>query len=55
VGEAHADHRAILAALRTRDAERARIRMAAHLLGVEVFAQQHPVEAGDQAPQAPSA
>ena len=44
VGEAHADHRAILAALRTRDAERARIRMAAHLLGVEVFAAEHPVE-----------
>ena len=43
VGEAHADHRAILAALRTRDAERARIRMAAHLLGVEVFAAEHPV------------
>ncbi|MDQ0577243.1 GntR family transcriptional repressor for pyruvate dehydrogenase complex [Agromyces albus] len=43
VGEAHAEHRAILAALRTRDAERARIRMAAHLLGVEVFAAEHPV------------
>ena len=43
VGEAHADHRAILAALRTRDAERARIRMAAHLLGVELFAAEHPV------------
>src|SRR3990170_3449626 len=42
VGEAHAEHRAILAALRTRDAERARIRMAAHLLGVEVFAAEHP-------------
>lgn len=44
LGEAHADHRAILLALRTRDAERARIRMAAHLLGVEVFASEHPVE-----------
>ena len=43
LGEAHADHRAILAALHTRDAERARIRMAAHLLGVEVFAAEHPV------------
>ncbi|MGX5769718.1 FadR/GntR family transcriptional regulator [Microbacterium ureisolvens] len=50
VGEAHADHRAILAALRTRDAERARIRMAAHLLGVEVFAAQHPVEGDDRPP-----
>ena len=46
VHEAHADHRAILAALRTRDAERARIRMAAHLLGVEVFAAAHPIETG---------
>ena len=46
LGAAHAEHRAILAALRTRDAERARIRMAAHLLGVEVFAAEHPV-AGD--------
>ena len=54
LGEAHADHRAILAALRTRDAERARIRMAAHLLGVEVFAAQHPVEGGDQAPESSS-
>jgi len=44
VGEAHSEHRAILAALRTRDAERARIRMAAHLLGVEVFAADHPVK-----------
>jgi DNA-binding FadR family transcriptional regulator len=50
VGEAHADHRAILAALRTRDAERARIRMAAHLLGVELFAAEHPVE--DSLPRA---
>lgn len=49
VDEAHADHRAILAALRTRDAERARIRMAAHLLGVEVFAAEHSIE-GDIAP-----
>jgi GntR family transcriptional repressor for pyruvate dehydrogenase complex len=46
LGAAHDEHRAILAALRTRDAERARIRMAAHLLGVEVFAAEHPV-AGD--------
>ena len=53
VGEAHADHRAILAALRTRDAERARIRMAAHLLGVEVFAAEHPVEALDALDQLP--
>lgn len=51
LGEAHADHRAILAALRTRDAERARIRMAAHLLGVEVFAADHPVKSDE--PPAP--
>ena len=44
VDEAHADHHAILAALRTRDAERARIRMAAHLLGVEVFAAEHSTD-----------
>jgi DNA-binding FadR family transcriptional regulator len=43
VDEAHDHHRAILAALRTRDAERARIRMASHLLGVEAFAAEHPV------------
>lgn len=42
VGEAHAEHRDILAALRTRDPQRARIRMGAHLLGVEEFAGAHP-------------
>lgn len=46
--EAHAEHRAILAALRTGDAERARIRMAAHLLGVELFAAQQAID-GDEA------
>ena len=42
VGEAHAEHRDILTALRARDPERARIRMASHLLGVEEFAVTHP-------------
>lgn len=55
VHEAHADHRAILAALRTRDAERARIRMAAHLLGVEVFAAEHSNEDGIEPLPGPSA
>jgi GntR family transcriptional repressor for pyruvate dehydrogenase complex len=37
----HAEHRAILAALRSHDAEGARIRMAAHLYAVESFLQEH--------------
>ncbi|WP_244972521.1 FadR/GntR family transcriptional regulator [Paramicrobacterium fandaimingii] len=42
LGVAHSEHRAILDALRTRDPERSRIRMASHLLGVEEFAAAHP-------------
>lgn len=53
VDEAHAEHRAILAALRTRDAEHARVRMAAHLLGVEVFAAAHPTDGLDPARPGP--
>lgn len=44
VGIAHAEHRAVLDALHAHDPERARIRMAAHLLGVEEFASAHPAE-----------
>jgi GntR family transcriptional regulator, transcriptional repressor for pyruvate dehydrogenase complex len=36
-----AEHRAILDALRMRDPERARLRMAVHVLGVEEFAREH--------------
>jgi len=42
VSSTQAEHYAILAQLRRRDPERARIRMEAHLLGVEEFAQSHP-------------
>lgn len=41
VHKAHAEHRAILGELRRRDAERARVRMAAHVLDVEQFAGDH--------------
>lgn len=41
---AHAEHLDILEALRAHDPERARIRMAVHLLGVEEFAAAHPEE-----------
>ncbi|SDY85869.1 FadR/GntR family transcriptional regulator [Herbiconiux ginsengi] len=44
VNVAHAEHRAVLVALRARDPQGSRIRMAAHLLGVEEFAAAHPVE-----------
>lgn len=44
LGVAHSEHRDILVALRAHDPERARIRMAAHLLGVEEFAAAHPRE-----------
>lgn len=53
LGVAHTEHLDVLAALRSRDPERARIRMAAHLLGVEEFAAAHP-EAGPPVPGAPS-
>ena len=42
VRSTQAEHYAILAQLRQRDPQRARIRMEAHLLGVEEFAQSHP-------------
>jgi GntR family transcriptional repressor for pyruvate dehydrogenase complex len=42
VREAQGEHRAILAELARRDPERARIRMAVHVLGVEEFAADHP-------------
>ena len=42
--ETQAEHRAILAELVRRDPERARIRMSAHLLGVEEFSAAHAEE-----------
>lgn len=45
VEEAQAEHRAILDELVRHDPERARIRMAMHLLGVEQFTETHPDEA----------
>ena len=39
---AQAEHRAILAELRRRDPDRARVRMESHLMGVEDFAESHP-------------
>ena len=42
--ETQAEHRAILAELRRQDSERARIRMAVHLLGVEQFSAAHADE-----------
>ncbi|MEO8528610.1 MAG: FadR/GntR family transcriptional regulator [Pseudolysinimonas sp.] len=44
VREAQAEHRAIFGELARRDPERARIRMAMHLLGVEQFAETHADE-----------
>jgi DNA-binding FadR family transcriptional regulator len=41
---AQAEHRAILAELRRRDPDRARVRMEAHLMGVEDFSETHPTE-----------
>ena len=41
ITQAHAEHRAILVELRRRDPERARLRMALHILGVEEFWQSH--------------
>jgi len=38
----HAEHRSILAALTTHDADRARARMAAHLFAVEDYLRQRP-------------
>ena len=43
--EAQDEHRAILAELALHDPDRARIRMAAHLLGVEEYASDHPAAA----------
>ncbi len=44
VRSTQAEHYAILAELRRHDPHRARIRMEAHLLGVEEFARAHPFE-----------
>lgn len=44
VAEAQAEHRAILAELKSRAPDRARIRMEAHLLGVEEFSASHGAE-----------
>lgn len=41
-GLAHAEHRAILAALVAHNPERARLRMGGHLAGVEEYLEQHP-------------
>jgi DNA-binding FadR family transcriptional regulator len=46
VREAQGEHRAILAELARRDPERARIRMAVHVLDVEEFAADHPPTEG---------
>ena len=47
---AQAEHRAILAELRRRDPDRARVRMEAHLMGVEEFSETHPTDtSGDSA------
>ena len=43
----HAEHGAILAALEARDPERARLRMAVHLLGVEDFMRSRDAVPGD--------
>lgn len=45
VAEAHLEHRAILDELRRRDPDRARVRMAAHLMAVEDFTSTHPTGA----------
>jgi DNA-binding FadR family transcriptional regulator len=44
VAHAQAEHRAIVRQLRARSAEGARIRMAAHILGVEQFSVDHPAD-----------
>jgi GntR family transcriptional regulator, transcriptional repressor for pyruvate dehydrogenase complex len=49
VREAHLEHRAILRELVAGDADRARIRMSAHLLGVEEYLQEHPDVAAEAA------
>lgn len=41
MGSAHAEHLGVLAALRARHPDRARVRMAAHLAGVEEYLEQH--------------
>lgn len=48
-----AEHYAILAQLRRRDPQRARIRMEAHLLGVEEFAHSHPDSIGSTPAKVP--
>lgn len=46
----HGEHRAILDALDSRDPERARVRMAAHLFGVEDYLRQRPPDDNDIIP-----
>ena len=46
-GAAHAEHLAVLAALTARNADRARVRMAGHLSGVEEYLENHPVVEGE--------
>lgn len=46
----HGEHLAVLSALRARDPDRARIRMAAHLLGVQEFVDSAPAVELDESP-----
>ncbi|MFV0633045.1 FadR/GntR family transcriptional regulator [Demequina sp.] len=48
VAATQAEHRAILAELTRRDPQRARVRMEAHLMGVEEFARDHDLDAASQ-------
>lgn len=50
--DAHREHRDVLAGLRSRDPDLARLRMAVHLVGVERYALTHPDEPA--APAAPA-
>jgi GntR family transcriptional repressor for pyruvate dehydrogenase complex len=45
--DTHREHLAVLNALRRRDPERARVRMAGHLYGVEDYVRNMPEESGD--------
>lgn len=51
----HAEHLAILHALAEHDPDRARLRMGAHLLGVEEFMHEHPTEVEGTPQDAPAA
>lgn len=48
VVQTQSEHRAILAELRRRDPERARLRMAVHVLGVEEFSRDHPADTAER-------